>query len=151
METSFAQAEMLIRRPVEKVFNAFIDPAVTTHFWFTKSSGKLEAGKIIVWTWEIYEVSVEVQVKEIELNKRITVEWGNRGELTKVEWIFSTLPDGTFVSVTNSGFAGSPQEQIAQVRDSTGGFTLVLAGLKAYLEHGIELGLVRDRFPKGKA
>jgi hypothetical protein len=35
------------------------------------------------------------------------------------------------------------------VRSSTEGFTLVLAGLKAYLEHNIELNLVADRFPKG--
>jgi len=27
------------------------------------------------------------------------------------------------------------------------GFTIVLAGLKALLEHGIELNLVRDQFP----
>jgi uncharacterized protein (DUF2249 family) len=28
-----------------------------------------------------------------------------------------------------------------------GGFTMVLAGLKALLEHGIELNLVADHFP----
>jgi len=32
---------------------------------------------------------------------------------------------------------------------STGGFTIVLAGLKALLEHNIQLNLVADRFPKG--
>jgi hypothetical protein len=31
--------------------------------------------------------------------------------------------------------------------DSTEGFTLVLAGLKALLEHGVKLNLVSDRFP----
>ena len=31
--------------------------------------------------------------------------------------------------------------------DSTEGFSLVLAGLKALLEHGVELNLVRDRHP----
>jgi hypothetical protein len=30
-----------------------------------------------------------------------------------------------------------------------GGFTWVLAGLKAYLEHNIMLNLIADRFPKG--
>jgi uncharacterized protein YndB with AHSA1/START domain len=34
-----AKAEMLIRRPVAEVFEAFVDPAVTTRFWFTKSEG----------------------------------------------------------------------------------------------------------------
>jgi hypothetical protein len=33
------------------------------------------------------------------------------------------------------------------VRDSTEGFTIVLAGLKAWLEFGIRLNLVADRFP----
>ena len=150
METTYAKAEMLIRRPVEEVFNAFIDPAVTTQFWFTKSSGKLEEGKTINWTWEMYDVTVEVQVKKIELNKRIVIEWGNAGETTSVEWKFSKLPGGTFVSIINSGFAGEINKQIEQVRDSTEGFTLVLAGLKAWLEHGINLGLVKDRFPKEK-
>ena len=36
-----------------------------------------------------------------------------------------------------------------QVTESTQGFSLVLAGLKAYLEHGVRLNLVADRFPKG--
>jgi hypothetical protein len=34
------------------------------------------------------------------------------------------------------------------VLDATGGFTLLLAGLKAYLEHRIQLNLVADKFPK---
>jgi uncharacterized protein YndB with AHSA1/START domain len=44
-----AKAEMRIRRPVAEVFEAFVDPAVTTRFWFTKSSGRLEAGKQVQW------------------------------------------------------------------------------------------------------
>ncbi len=31
------KAEMLIRKPVTEVFEAFIDPTITTNFWFTKS------------------------------------------------------------------------------------------------------------------
>ncbi|TGT21720.1 polyketide cyclase, partial [Mesorhizobium sp. M4B.F.Ca.ET.169.01.1.1] len=36
-----------------------------------------------------------------------------------------------------------------QAVDSTGGFSLVLAGAKAWLEQGLTLGLVGDRHPKG--
>ena len=39
-----AKAGMLIRRHVKEVFEAFIDPAITTKFWFTKSSGRLVKG-----------------------------------------------------------------------------------------------------------
>jgi uncharacterized protein YndB with AHSA1/START domain len=72
-----AKAEMLIREPVAEVFEAFVDPEITNRFWFTKSSGRLEAGKHIIWTWEIYDISIPVDVKEVEVNKRILIEWGN--------------------------------------------------------------------------
>ncbi|MFV8346375.1 SRPBCC family protein [Flavobacterium sp. ZB4P13] len=145
----YAKAEMLIRKPIEPVFQAFINPEITTKFWFTKSSGKLEEGKETEWTWEMYHHSILVRTKTIELNKKITIEWGNSDEISTVEWTFKNLGEiGTFVSIVNSGFHGETEKLIAQIRDSTEGFTLVLAGLKAYLEHNIELNLVFDRFPK---
>lgn len=139
------QADMLIRRPVEEVFAAFIDPAITTQFWFTKSTGKLEAGKRIRWEWEMYGVSDDIYVKEIEQNKLIRIESSDN---TTVEWRFTARADNeTFVTITNSGFAGTGDEIINQVVDSTGGYTMVLCGLKAYLEHNINLNLVADRAP----
>ena len=145
----YAKAEMLIRKPIEVVFQAFINPEITTKFWFTKSSGKLEEGKEIQWTWEMYNHSISVRTKTIELNKKIVVEWGNYDEISTVEWTFKNLGEaGTFVSIVNNGFQGETEKIISQIRDSTEGFTLVLAGLKAYLEHNIELNLISDRFPK---
>lgn len=55
----------------------------------------------------------------------------------------------TFVSITESGFTGDGDELLKQVTDSTQGFSLVLAGLKALLEHNVRLNLVADRYPKG--
>ena len=46
-EVSILKVDMLIRKPVKEVFEAFIDPSITTKFWFTKSSGRLEVGKRI--------------------------------------------------------------------------------------------------------
>jgi uncharacterized protein YndB with AHSA1/START domain len=144
-----AKAEMLIRKPVAEVFEAFVNSAVTTKFWFTKSSGRLEAGKQIQWDWEMYGHSVPVNVKAIEANKRILIEWPSYGDtLGTVEWVFTSRADNTtFVSITNTGFSGNVDEIIKQVAESTEGFTLVLAGLKALLEHNIILNLVSDRFP----
>jgi uncharacterized protein YndB with AHSA1/START domain len=34
---------MLIRKSVSEVFEAFINPDITTKFWFSKSSGRLGA------------------------------------------------------------------------------------------------------------
>lgn len=148
----FAKAEMLIRKPVSEVFQAFIDPEITSKFWFTKGSGKLAEYQPIEWVWEMYGFSLTVLTKVIEENKKIVVEWGNTEETTTVEWIFTPLnKNETFVSIKNSGFVGDTDKIIDQVRNSTEGFTLVLAGAKAYLEHQIQLNLVLDRFPKGLA
>jgi uncharacterized protein YndB with AHSA1/START domain len=150
MKNPIAKAEMLIRKPVDEVFEAFVAPAITSKFWFTQGSGRLEAGKEITWTWGMYNFSIPIQVKEIEKNRKILVEWPGNGTPTTVEWIFTPRADGTtFVSITNQGFAGEGDEIVKQAIGSTEGFTLVLAGLKAFLEHNVSLNLVADRFPDG--
>ena len=144
-----AKTAMLIRRPVAEVFDAFVDPAITSKFLFSKCNGRLEEGKQVQWDWEMYNHSVKVDVKKIETGKRILVEWQAYGGPTTIEWIFKPLPDGTtFVTITNSGFSGDGDEIVKQALESTEGFTFVLAGAKAWLEHGVQLNLVPDRFPQ---
>ncbi|HMB92849.1 MAG TPA: SRPBCC family protein [Rhodothermales bacterium] len=144
-----ASIAMLIRKPVSEVFEAFVNPAFTSKFWFTKGSDRLQVGKQIRWDWEMYNHSVLVSIKAIEENKRILIEWGAYGTTT-VEWVFTPRADHTtLVSVTNSGFSGDGDEVVKQALDSTGGFALVLAGAKAFLEHNINLNLIADRFPDG--
>ena len=145
-----AKTGMLIRRPVAEVFEAFADPDITTKFWFTKGSGRLEAGQQVQWEWEMYGISIPVTVKSIEPSRRILIEWPGNAGPTTVEWLFTSPEDGTtFVSITNDGFTGDGDELVKQAIDSTQGFSLVLAGLKALLEHGVRLNLVADRYPKG--
>jgi uncharacterized protein YndB with AHSA1/START domain len=143
---------MLIRKPAAEVFEAFANPEITTKFWFTKGSGRLEAGKQVQWEWEMYGISVPVTAKAIEPHTRIVIEWPGYSGPSTVEWLFQAQPDGTtFVSITESGFTGSGDDLVKHVANSTQGFSLVLAGAKALLEHGIRLNLVADRFPKGIA
>lgn len=145
-----AKTGMLIRRPVAEVFEAFVDPGITAQFWFTKGSGRLEAGKTVEWEWAMYGFSIPVAVKAIEPNKRIVIEWPGEVSPTTVEWTFLPQSDGTtFVRIANRGLAGDGDQIVKQAIDLTSGFTWVLAGLKAYLEHGVRLNLVADRFPKG--
>jgi uncharacterized protein YndB with AHSA1/START domain len=144
-----AKAEMLIRRPIAEVFEAFINPAVTSKFWFTKGSERLDTGKRIRWDWEMFGVSAEVSVKAIEANKRILVEWSSAGgNPTQVEWLFVPRADHTtFVSITESGFSGNGDEIVRKALNSQGGFTFLLSGLKAFLEHKIILNLSADHAP----
>lgn len=144
----YAEAAMLIRRPVSDVFESFIIPEVTSKFWFTKGSGKLEEGKSVQWTWEMFNHTVDIKALSIVPNEKITIQWGDDPE-AMVYWDFKPFDESsTFVTMTNVGFKGSCDELIGQIRDATGGFTWVLSGLKAYLEHGIILNLIADRYPK---
>lgn len=145
--THFAKAEMLIRKPVTEVFEAIVNPEITTKIWFTKSSGRLESGKTVRWEWEMYNHHADVQVLELELNRKLVFNWGNYEHPSLVEWTFREMKEGTFVSVTNEIDQEDPEKLITEVRDSTEGFTLVLANLKALLEQQVQLGLVADRFP----
>lgn len=140
------QAQMLIRRPASEVFRAFVDPAYTTRFWFTRSSGALVEGAEVQWYWDMYDVSTTVRVKAFEQDRRLSIEWDDPP--SPVEWRFDARgPEQTLVAIEASGFRGSSEEILAQALDSKGGFTIVLAACKALLEHGVELRLVYDQFP----
>lgn len=142
-----ARAQMLIRRPVAEVFEAFVDPAVTSRFWFTRGSGRLKAGESVTWHWDMYGASAVVAVRAVEANRRILIEWP-----TPVEWTFSPRGAGaTLVVITASGFTGGADEKVARAIDSMGGFSLALAGCKAFLEHGLDLNLVADHNPDAHA
>jgi uncharacterized protein YndB with AHSA1/START domain len=151
-QTTVADTAMLIRKPVSEVFEAFVDPDITTNFWFTDSTGRLEKGKEVEWNWRMYDATGIVLVKELIRDQRIEIEWGPKGApRSRAVWTFQPIDEGsTFVSIAVDGFAGDEQAVFHTIVGSVGGFCWVLAGLKAWLEHHIRLNVIGDRFPKGK-
>ncbi|MGN6145512.1 MAG: SRPBCC family protein [Mesorhizobium sp.] len=144
-----ARAAMLIRRPSLDCYEAFVDPAITSKFWFSAGSDRLDAGRQVIWTWGMYGVSSRIDVKELVPGHRIVIDWDAGTEHASiVEWLFVPRADGaTFVDIRNHGFTGEPDKQVQQLVDSTDGFSLVVAGAKAWLEQGLNLRLVEDRHP----
>lgn len=138
--------QMMIGQPVSNVFEAFIDPEITSKFWFSASTGKLEQGHTVSWTWEKYQVSTKVTVTNIIANELIQIQWVEPS--TTVDFKFEALNESqTYLTIHNYNIPLEGEELIAFIIDSTGGFTTVLDGLKAYLEHGLQLHLVQDKFP----
>lgn len=116
------EAQMLIRKPVAQVFEAFVNPEITTKFWFTKSSGRLELGKKVRWDWEMFGVGDDLIVREFEKNRRILVEWDNNP--TTVEWSFESYKDGTtLVKISNWNFPSSLDWALPMAVDSKGGYS----------------------------
>lgn len=146
IENPIVECQMMIRKPISEVFQAFVDPTITTKFWFTKSSGILEKEKSVTWEWEMYGVSDTIKIIELVPNHLISIEWDN--PKTIVDFEFSELSkETTYVVIKNYGFSQTGNELIEVIKNNTGGFTTVLDGLKAYLEFGIELNLISDKFP----
>jgi len=119
-----AKGQTRIRKPASAGFAAFVDPAVTTRFRFTRSSGRLEAGKHVRWSRKMCDVRASVQAKEIDPNKSNLVEWGEPPRAA--EWPFAS-------------------RVAARALDSRGGFTIVRAAFEALLEQGMTLSLVADQ------
>ena len=143
-----ASACMIVRRPAEEAFQAFADPAVTTRFWYSKSSGPMVPGAKLRWEWETYGASVDVRVEAVEEDRLIRFEWGNYELPTTVELRFTPrAANATFVEVTETGFTGSDEDVLRWVNDTVGGFSTALCAMKALLEHGIELNAVPDHHP----
>ncbi|MFE3186451.1 SRPBCC domain-containing protein [Streptomyces violascens] len=143
-----AYACMMVRRPAAEAFRAFADPAVTTRFWYSKSSGPMVTGAELRWEWETYGASADVRVQEVEEGRLIRFAWGNYAQLTAVELKFTPhTAQVTFVEATETGFQGSGDDTVRWVNDTVGGFATALCSMKALLEHGIELNAVPDHHP----
>jgi uncharacterized protein YndB with AHSA1/START domain len=141
---------MLIRRASHEVFEALADPSITTRFWYTKSSGRMEGGAELAWEWEMYGDSAKVWVQEVEPDRRIRFSWEgyDPAHPTTVEFLFVPYKnDATYVRITETGFSGDGDTQVRRALDSTGGFTFLLSSLKAVLEHDITLKVTLDAHP----
>lgn len=82
-EMPMAAAGMLIRRPVAEVFEAFVDPATTTKFWFTHGSGRLNAGKEVRWEWRMVAGSQATLMRPVRTNLRSIISRQNRSNKEK--------------------------------------------------------------------
>lgn len=146
--TPAASTGMMIGRPVGEVFEAFVNPNITSRFWFSRGSARLEPGARVIWEWGMYGFSMNVDVLEVEPNRKIVITGPDDEPPLTVEWLFTPRgDDATMVTVTCRGFTGEGENLYRQIADSTEGFALSLAAAKALLEHGIELNVVRDRHP----
>ena len=143
------ESQMLIRKSINIVFNAFVDPVIASQFWFSSSTGHLEKGKTVKWTWEKYKAVTDVHVLDIKEHELIRIEWGE--PRTKVDFKFEKISAmETYVVIKNYDIPLEGEALINFVIDSTGGFTTVLDAAKIHLEHDIQPNLVQDKFPPFK-
>ncbi|MET0544907.1 MAG: SRPBCC domain-containing protein, partial [Caulobacterales bacterium] len=133
-----AKAEMLIHRPAQDVFDAFVQPDMLTKFWLSKASAALAPHETTHWEFMVKGASTDIRVECFDPPERLFFRFADD---SKVELCFKERDDGsTHVTVKNFELRNAE----AAV-DSTEGFTLVLSDLKTLLETGKSANLVRDK------
>lgn len=138
-----ATVKTLIRAEVGKVYEAFVKPEMLSRFWLNAVSGPLEVGKTVTWEFMVAGIVDQVTALELIPNQKIKIAFSDS---TTAEWRFDVIDSVyTVVSVVNTGFSGSLDEQMEQALNSVEGFTWVLADLKTLLELGKSAGIVKDK------
>ncbi|HEV7306947.1 SRPBCC domain-containing protein [Ensifer sp.] len=131
-----------IDRPVAEVFDAVVNPDQLSRYFVTLGgiSGPLVAGATVIWWGE-----VPIIVEEVAANERIVLRWdamvgkGEEPYKTRVEMRFQPLEDGaTMVTIAENGWRENEQGQKSSYINCEG-WSQMLACMKAWLEHGINL------------
>lgn len=131
---------MLIRRPIEAVFDAFVNPEIITKFWLQSTTGPLAPNAKLEWQFMVPGANEVVSVTSFHQPRLIEFEWTDG---VKVELAFHPYTDDvTCVTVHASNFG---PEQWATVVDAAEGFSIVLCDLKTLMETGHSANLVRDK------
>jgi uncharacterized protein YndB with AHSA1/START domain len=127
-----------ILKPVDEVFAAFIDPAKMSQYFVSGASGPMTAGATVEWEFADVGCTVQIDVLEVEENRRIVFQ-PSSGATTRTTIQFrSDDPSTTVVTVNEAKFPLDP-DGVKQAMGQTAGWTYTLACLKAYLQFGINL------------
>ena len=138
-----------ISRPCREVYEAVADPAQLSKYFTTGgATGRLESGTVATWDFHDFPGAFPVTVVEAVPNERIVIQWGGEATTddsgTTTTFEFEPIDDGarTLVTITEASWNPTPTGA-ERAFDNCAGWTGMLAALKVWLEHGINL---RDGF-----
>lgn len=136
-----AKVQLGILRSASEIFEAIVNPEEMRKYFISGSTGKMESGKTLTWTWTDYEGEHEVKVGKVEKDKVVSFEWGGSGVNCVV--VITLEPRGndkTLVKITESEWPAD-YKGANQCMGQVEGWTHFLCCMKAYLEYGINLRL----------
>ena len=128
-----------ILKPVNEVFEAIVDPNKMSNYFISKSSGRLETGKQIMWQFPEFDIEFPIRVGKIIKDEYISYYWDAEGTELLVEMTLTARAvSSTLVTITEKSRAND-EAGIKWLKGNTEGWANFLACLKAYLEYGINL------------
>ncbi|MFC4294406.1 SRPBCC family protein [Novosphingobium tardum] len=136
-----------IAKPLHEVFEAVADPAQLSHYFTTGGAvGRLEQGATVMWDFHDFPGAFPVHVTEVVPDERIVLEWkANDPDAreapynTTVTMTFKPVgPDRTLVEIAEEGWHET-RGGLAASYGNCMGWSQMLAALKVWAEHGINL------------
>ena len=137
-----------VSRPVHEVFEAVADPArLSCYFTTGGARGRLEEGGTVTWDFHDFPGAFPVKVREAVQDERIVFEWEANEEGadpaydTVVTMTFQPVdgePGRTRVEIAEEGWRET-EAGLAASYGNCMGWSQMLAALKAWVEHGINL------------
>ncbi|UOQ58210.1 SRPBCC domain-containing protein [Leucobacter allii] len=136
-----------IAKPPAEVYEAVADPGILSRYFTTGgASGRAETGATVQWDFADFPGAFPVEVLSAEPPERIVLRWGGEPEATvdprgtEVAFVFTGVDAGsrTEVRITERAWrvtAGGAQGAFGNCM----GWSGMLAAMKAWLEHGINL------------
>ncbi len=133
-----------IQKPVNLVFEVIVDPSMMDKYFISKSNGRMEEGKTLVWQFPEFDMDVPIQVGKIVRDQLISYSWSTEGNKHLTEMTLKAAKnDSTIVTITEKSIDNIRIDKlngtINWLKGNTEGWANFLACLKAYLEYGINL------------
>ena len=141
MELRF-QVHGRIAKPVSEVFDAVHDPeGLSGYFTTGGASGPLDEGMTVKWDFADFPGAFPVHVKKVERDRLIVLEWsaGENDEATEVRIEFEPLDDDSTIVRISEGTWPETQGNLERSYGNCMGWTQMIASMKTYLEHGLNL------------
>lgn len=129
-----------IGKPAHEIFEAIVDPDKMKNYFISKSTGRMEEGKHILWNFPEFAADIPIRIGKIEQDGSVSFYWqGAAGKETLVEITLEPQSDcATLVRITEKGMMNNLQG-ISWLGSNTEGWANCLACMKAWLEYGINL------------
>ncbi len=129
-----------IARSKYDIFKAIVEPEKMSGYFISSSSGSLQEGKTVNWTFPEFPDSFPVKVVQVNASEKVLFEWdGAEGFKTTVEINLEKITDTQTLVTITEGKMEVTEQGIKWYGQNTEGWANFLASLKAYMEHGINL------------
>lgn len=134
-----AKVQMGILKSAREIFEAIVNPEMLNKYFISTSTGRMESGKTLTWTWEDLNAEIQIKVGKVEKDKVISFEWNGSGVNCVVVITLEVKGENqTLVKVTESEWPAD-YKGANQCMGQVEGWTNFLCCLKAHLEYGINL------------